>query len=106
MKVISMAIELSTWDELDDKRKDVALNQLVNAWLEDKRMVPDDAIRSYNNAIEEAFQMQTPWFAGELVWKYCEKYLLRELKCSYFRKSGKFYDYIEFVDEEYEDVRG
>lgn len=106
MKVISIAIELFTWDELDDKLKLVALNQLIDCWLEDQRMVPDDAIRSYKKAIEKAYQMRTPWFAGELVWKYCEKYLLFELEGSYFRDTGKFYDYIEYVDEEYEDACG
>lgn len=106
MKTITPAIELFTFEELSEDAKNTAINGLLDTWLEYGGIVWEEAQLAFKLAIAEAERMQTPWFAKEIVFRDCKKYIYEELNNWYFTGNGKEYDYIELVDEEYEDVCG
>lgn len=104
MKTITPAVELFTFEELSEKVQERALNDLINAWLANEWFVPEEALPRFKKAVQRSFDMQTPWFAAEMVYDACKTYIEDELDRWYYEANGKNYDYIEFVDEEYEDV--
>ena len=106
MKTITPAVELYTFEALSEKAKTRAVNRLLDAWLEYGDLVWEEAQPAFNDAIAEAHRMQTPWFAKEIVFDRCNKYVFAELNNWYFEADGKEYDYIELVDEEYGDANG
>lgn len=103
MRIITPAVALYTYSELNEKAQLRALNDLLKAWLANDWFVPEHALPRYKKAVQKSFDMQTPWFAAEMVYDACKTYIEDELDRSYFEADGKFYDYIEYVDEEYED---
>lgn len=71
-------VTVKTWDDLTEDQQQKATEKVINDLVED---VVTGAIRfddtangdslqqSIDNAIQEAQDNQTPWFAQELVWK-------------------------------------
>jgi len=100
MKTITLAVELYTFEELSEKAQDKAINRLLDAWLEYGDLVWEETQPVFKDAIAEAHRMQTPWFAKEIVFHRCNKYVFEELNNWYFEADGKEYDYIELVDQE------
>ena len=101
MRIITPAVALYTYSELNEKAQLRALNDLLKAWLANDWFVPEHALPRYKKAVQKSFDMQTPWFAAEMVYDACKTYIEDELDRWYFEADGTNYDYIELVDMEY-----
>lgn len=106
MKTITPAVELFTFEELNERAKNKAINNLLDFWLQDDGFVWDDALPAFKQAVAEADKMLTPWFAKEIIFRDCKDYIYMELDNWYFDCDGEEYGQIELVDQEYEDVCG
>ena len=101
MRTIEITFPLYLYSELGDKVQDRVLNDLVKAWLANDWLVPEHALPRFKKAVQKSFEMQTPWFAAEIVYDACKTYIEDELDRWYFEADGTNYDYIENVEDEY-----
>lgn len=106
MKTIEITFPLYKYSELGEKVQDRVLNNLVKAWLANEWLVPEHALPRYKKAVQKSFDMQTPWFAGEMVYDACKTYIEDELDRWYYEPDGTNYDLIEYVDDEYGEPNG
>ena len=106
MRTIDITIPLYTYSELGEKVQLRVLNDLIKAWLANDFLVPERALPRYKKAVQKSFDMQTPWFAGEMVYHACKTYIEDELDLWYFNADGTNYDLIEYVNDEYGDAIG
>jgi len=83
----TVKITIYDYDELKDKARGKAMNDLIAEWCE----MGVDGNPNFDKAVQETERLKTPWFLPEYIFDYCEKELIEEL-CRYqYYKNGEIY---------------
>ena len=78
MRTITTVTKVYSFEELSEEGKLKAISDHIDFWIEmgDMQFPSDDLKRAY----QEADQMQTPWFLGEMIFEYCKEEIIEEIK--------------------------
>ena len=93
MKKVTKVYEVYSFDELDEKGKERALNEEIQFFLETAQW--DDENNPLDiaaEAIAEAEENQTPWFAGEILYHAHPDQIKDSCRSHPYLKSGEFFN--------------
>lgn len=82
------------FDELTKKAKDKVIDDIIVSWLEMPDLVPDEAKAVFDQAINRAQGLQTPWFAGSYIYDLCREIILTQCRQFYYFANGDVYHQI------------
>lgn len=98
MRTITRNYNIFTYDELDEKAQERAVNDMIEVWMECEHHVPEDALEAYHKAWASAERMQTPWFWGSYIWEYGKEQVLAECRTAYYLANGEWWGYMDEED--------
>jgi len=80
---------LFTYDELNEEGRNFVVNTIIDAWLSNPDLVPDDARHKFDAAITYSEKrMRTPWFDAGYVWDFCQPWVEEEARRYYYTRGG------------------
>ena len=88
MKQIKKTYDVFTFDELDERGKERAINDEIDFYLE-----MDYDANPFRDAIDKAEEMRTPWFCGSYIYDYHKDEILEGLRANgaHYLKDGSFF---------------
>jgi hypothetical protein len=91
METVTKTYQVYSFDELDEKAKEKAINCEIGFWVEvfdgDEENTPAPILKAF----KKADAMQTPWFTGSYIWEYAEEIITDGCKqCKYLADGSIF----------------
>lgn len=88
-------IVVYTYDELNEKARKKALNDLIDFYLDMYAATPDDIYSFVDLAVKKADRMKTPWFAGAYMIEMAEQEILEDLRQYEYLPDGSIFGVAE-----------
>ena len=85
------SIVVYTYDELNEKARAKAMNDLVEFYLDMYRGTPEESFSFVDLAVKKANRMKTPWFAGAYMIEMAEQEILEDLRQYEYLPDGSIF---------------
>ena len=84
-------IAVYTYDELNERAQDIALNRQIEFYLGTYRGTPEEEGSIIDLAIKKADRLQTPWFAGAYIYEMGREFVLEDLRQYEYFSDGSIF---------------
>lgn len=91
MRTATKTYKVYTFDELDQKGRDKAIDNEIQYWIEMSNCESQDVPDEIKHAGEQAEKMQTPWFFSSYIWEYAKDFILENCKNYEYLSSGEIF---------------
>lgn len=92
MKSIIKEIKLYKFEELKEYAKDRAITEYIDFITSTTEFSKLNKNTNLYRAFKKSEELQTPWFLGDYIWKYCKEDMIPKLKMMWFLESGEYYE--------------
>ena len=92
-EIIMRKIEINIYKfkELEEKIQEKIVCNYIDTLIEITDFTELNKNSNMYKAYKKAQEMQTPWFLGQYIWRYCENKILKDLNKIEFYKNGERY---------------